>query len=186
VKVQFALDHALRDELVDLDDLDIALERLGGHGRRGAGTLRKLIADPDIHLPVPASVLERRVITRLKDWGIPEPTRQWEVWDDEGYIGAIDFAWPEQSLALEADGWTHHSKRRDWRHDRLRRNRLTKGNAGAPRYVGGHSQTGAVASSNSFVLCVVAGALPGRSQVIHATPRRTADGLSHRLKGGKA
>jgi hypothetical protein len=126
LKVQFALDHALRDELVGLEALQAALERSGGRGRRGAGTLRKLVSDPDIHLPVPASVLERRVINRLKDWGIPDPIRQWEVFDDEGCIGAIDFAWPEQRLGLEADGWAHLSKRHDWRHDRIRRNRLTK------------------------------------------------------------
>jgi hypothetical protein len=124
-RLQAALDHALRDRLTTPGQLMAELARLGGRGRRGAVRLRGLLEDPDLAMPPPASVLERRIISRLQG-RIPEPVRQLAVFDEHGEIGVLDFAWPDRLLALEADSWKHHSKRGDWEHDRTRRNRLTR------------------------------------------------------------
>jgi hypothetical protein len=124
-RLQAALDNALREGLTTPGQLHAALARLGGRGRRGAGRLRHLLEDPDLGLPPPASVLERRIVGRLGG-RVPDPVRQFAVFDEEGKVGVLDFAWPDRLLALEADSWKHHSKRGDWEHDRIRRNRLTR------------------------------------------------------------
>jgi hypothetical protein len=124
-RVQAALDHALRDGRVSLSILHAHLERLGGHGRRGAGVLRHLLDDPELLYLPPASVFERTLMPELARMNVPQPVRQHAVYDDEGFIGSIDFAWPQVMLGLEADSWEHHSKRGDWIHDRRRRNRMT-------------------------------------------------------------
>jgi hypothetical protein len=64
-RLQAALDQALRDGLTSPGQLTAELAGLGGRGRRGAGRLRRLLEDPDLGLPPPASVLERRIISRL-------------------------------------------------------------------------------------------------------------------------
>lgn len=124
-RVQAALDHALRDGRVSLSILQAHLDRLGGHGRRGAGVLRNLLNDPELLYRPPASVFERTLVPQLARLNVPKPIRQYAVYDDEGFIGSIDFAWPQVKLGLEADSWEHHSKRGDWIHDRRRRNRMT-------------------------------------------------------------
>jgi hypothetical protein len=124
-RLQAALDHALREGLTTSGQLAAALARLGGRGRRGAGRLRRLLEDPDLELPPPVSVLERRIVNRIRG-RVPDPVRQFRVFDDEGEVAVLDFAWPALKLGLEADSWKHHSKRGDWDHDRTRRNRLTR------------------------------------------------------------
>jgi hypothetical protein len=124
-RLQSALDHALRDGLTSPGRLIADLGPLGGPGRRGAGRLRRLLEDPDLGLPPPSSVLERRIIGRIGA-RVPDPRRQYRVFDDEGEVGLIDFAWPDRLLGVEGDSWEHHSKRSDWQHERTRRNRLTR------------------------------------------------------------
>jgi hypothetical protein len=124
-RLQAGLDHALRDGFTTPHQLFAELARLGGPGRRGAGRLRRLLEDPDLGLPPPASVLERRIVSRI--WGrVPDPVRQFTVFDEEGEVGVLDFAWPDRLVGVEGDSWKHHSKRGDWEHDRRRRNRLTR------------------------------------------------------------
>ena len=40
-------------------------------------------------------------------------------------IYRIDFAYPEQMVAIEADGWAYHSDRISWSADQVRANVLT-------------------------------------------------------------
>jgi hypothetical protein len=41
----------------------------------------------------------------LKRFSIPKPDTQYELFDVEGLIGALDFGWPRIRLGLEADGY---------------------------------------------------------------------------------
>jgi very-short-patch-repair endonuclease len=55
--------------------------------------------------------------------GLPAPTAQYRVFDDDGFVARVDFAWPEQRLALEYDGqW--HAEPGQFVRDRRRLNRL--------------------------------------------------------------
>jgi hypothetical protein len=70
--------------------------------------------------------LERRLVSVLAGAGIPEPVRQYPVYDEEGLIGRLDFAWPHVVVGLEADGYDPHFSRRSSHHDRQRHNRVTR------------------------------------------------------------
>jgi very-short-patch-repair endonuclease len=53
------------------------------------------------------------------------PVPQYEVRDDDGgLIARVDFAYPEVRLAIEVDGYAHHSSRKQWESDLARQNRL--------------------------------------------------------------
>jgi G:T-mismatch repair DNA endonuclease (very short patch repair protein) len=55
--------------------------------------------------------------------GLPRPVAQFRVFDDEGLIGRLDFAFPERKIAIEYDGaW--HGERGQLARDRKRLNRL--------------------------------------------------------------
>lgn len=57
------------------------------------------------NLTVLGSLLERRTAGMLKRFSIPKPDTQYELFDVEGLIGALDFGWPRIRLGLEADGY---------------------------------------------------------------------------------
>ena len=43
---------------------------------------------------------------------------------DGRVLGRVDFAWPEQRLVVETDGFAFHADRRSYREDRRRNNAL--------------------------------------------------------------
>jgi very-short-patch-repair endonuclease len=59
----------------------------------------------------------------LKRFSIPKPDTQYELFDVEGLIGALDFGWPRIRLGLEADGYKPHSGRQTFYDDRTKMNR---------------------------------------------------------------
>lgn len=46
--------------------------------------------------------------------------RQYEVESGSRLIARVDLAYPEIRLAVECDGWEHHSGRAAWERDRSR------------------------------------------------------------------
>jgi very-short-patch-repair endonuclease len=79
------------------------------NGRRGAGSLRRALAEIDPFPHVPRSELERRfteIVGRRPAMGMVI----------EGY--ETDFAWPEHKLVVEVDGWETHRTRRAFAADR--------------------------------------------------------------------
>jgi very-short-patch-repair endonuclease len=56
--------------------------------------------------------------------GLPSPVAQYRVFDDDGFVGRVDFAFPDQRIAVEYDGlW--HAEPGQFAKDRRRLNRLT-------------------------------------------------------------
>jgi hypothetical protein len=125
-KVQDAVDFSLRRKLTSHWKLHAVMSAVGGRGCRGVGVLRSLLDDPLQGALAPGSPLERRLISVLAAAGIPEPIRQHPVYDEEGLVGRVDFAWPHFKVGLEADGYDAHSSRRTFKHDRARGNRMTR------------------------------------------------------------
>jgi very-short-patch-repair endonuclease len=72
------------------------------------------------------SELEGRVWRLLREAGLPEPRRQYEVRDRRRFVARLDFAYPSQMLAIEADGYRFHSSAKDWARERVRQNELVK------------------------------------------------------------
>lgn len=57
----------------------------------------------------------------MVDGGLPEPELQYEIIDRDGRRWRVDFAWPEQGVIVEYDGFDWHNSPEDLRHDRQKR-----------------------------------------------------------------
>lgn len=116
-KLEPALEDVVLRGLAPFSALRRTLDRLGGHGRRGAAPLRRLVEARDPATAPTESMLEDRLVGVLRKAGLPAPVRQLQV---SGV--RIDFAYPEARLAIEADSRAWHAGRSD-----LQRN-SSKGN----------------------------------------------------------
>jgi very-short-patch-repair endonuclease len=113
------LEELVARELVDPRRLAARLEALRGAGRVGAGRLEALL-EARGDGPAMESALETLVWTLIGRSGAALPIRQHWV-STAGGRYRLDFAWPEQRVAVECDGWEHHGRRRhDFGKDRAR------------------------------------------------------------------
>ena len=117
-----AVDSALRQGLVTLDELQRALAGLPAARGRSAVARALVLAYPRC-----GSVLESLVRVLLAERGMRPTATQLLVRTRSGQrIGRVDFAWPELRLVVEADGFAFHSDRRAYREDRRRGNALVR------------------------------------------------------------
>ena len=91
-------------------------------GRRGMTVLRALLRKQQ--LVTTESPLELRFEQILRDAKLPPPVRQFPVIENGRLVARLDFAYPEAMIAIEIDGYAHHSGRKSWFHDRERRNKI--------------------------------------------------------------
>ena len=109
------LDAALRSGTCSRPDLwRAAIEQAG---RRGIVAVRNLIplADPRAESP-----MESEARLAMIDGGLPTPELQYEIVDGNGELRRLDFAWPNQRVAVEYDGEDWHSGVEAMRRDRRR------------------------------------------------------------------
>ena len=110
--VEAAIESAVRRDPEVLDRLAVRLDALGGHGRRGAGVVRSILAVRDPEAAASESQFETRLERLLRRARMPMPTRQYEVRKQDGaFVARLDFAWPERRVAVEPDGLRWHSGR---------------------------------------------------------------------------
>ncbi len=107
-----ALELAQHERIFDGRALAAALAR--SHGRRGTGTLRRLLAALPDQAPV-KNELERRFLAFVRAEGLPGP-RVNEVIG----IHVVDFQWPAYGLVVETDGRATHDIPSAFEHDRRR------------------------------------------------------------------
>jgi very-short-patch-repair endonuclease len=50
---------------------------------------------------------ETRLRLLLHGSKLPRPVAQFSVYDDVGFVARVDFAWPEQRVAVEYEGRWH-------------------------------------------------------------------------------
>jgi hypothetical protein len=113
------LDRLLRAgvaHLLDVRDAAHALPRC-----RGSRLAREVADLADGCAESPQETRLRLVMLR---GGLPAPTAQHRVFDDEGFVARVDFAYPERKLAIEYDGEWHGGAGQVGR-DRRRWNRLS-------------------------------------------------------------
>lgn len=118
-RVELAVECALHRRLITLIGLD---EVLGGApGRRGVPVLREVLARRPQGSPPAESWLETRLVQLLRDGGLPDPQRQVELRDSDGFIGRVDLLL--DPVVIELHGGQHND-RVALDGDRLRRARL--------------------------------------------------------------
>lgn len=106
--VESALEDALMRRLVGFELLERTIGRLGGPGRNGAGVLRDLVRERDPATAPTQSRLEDELLRVLRNGGLPEPVRQYNV---GGVL--LDAAYPQVRLGIEADSRIWHGGRLD-------------------------------------------------------------------------
>jgi G:T-mismatch repair DNA endonuclease (very short patch repair protein) len=112
------LDRLVHLRLASLFDVREAVEQLPAC--RGSGRARHAARWADGFAESPPETTLRLLLLRA---GLPAPVAQFRVFDDEGLIGRMDFAYPDLKIAIEYDGaW--HAEPGQFSRDRKRLNRL--------------------------------------------------------------
>lgn len=113
-----ATESAFRRRLCAPERLLVRARVLRESGRPGAGRLADLIEGRGA-VPALESALEAKVWLVVQRSGVPRPRRQHWVSLPGGRY-RLDFAWPEQKVGLECDGWENHGPRSAFDPDRAR------------------------------------------------------------------
>ena len=127
-----AIEDCLRRHLTSVAKLQWMLRTRGGKGRPGTAALRRILelyeTAPDTHFgsgPT-QSDFESDLFALLRRSGLPLPVKQHEVWHEGRLLGRLDLAYPHVKLAIEADSYTWHTGRSDWRRNTVKWNELVK------------------------------------------------------------
>lgn len=105
---------------------DWILEFAAGRESRGMSGLTRLVDLVQVregqHTESPLEVRVRRRLRRARH--LPPPALQYRVFDAHGYVMRVDFGWPEERVAVHADGFQWHARRVTFDTDAEQRNRL--------------------------------------------------------------
>jgi very-short-patch-repair endonuclease len=126
IRLEMALDHALRVGGVSVTDLWTTLMEEGGRGCTGTRRLRALVEVRDDGKARSHSDLEILLDRLLTGSTLPPCRRQFEVVTRNGIPAHIDFAWPAARLGVESEGFDVHMRRLQWQSDMARQNALAQ------------------------------------------------------------
>jgi very-short-patch-repair endonuclease len=112
-RLERLLDQAEIMELTDYPALDAIARAHPGH--RGAGKLKRTIAEYDAGATLKRSDLERLFLKICDNHGLPTPKVNHLVEGKE-----VDFLFADQRLIVEADSWRYHRTRQAFERDRRR------------------------------------------------------------------
>lgn len=119
--VDVALDVAVASRLVAIRSLDSMLAQARARGVPGITQLRRSIAEYAAGA-VPASILERRMESLLRSYGLTGAARELPVGPGGQY--RADFAFARAKVLVEVDGFRTHGSRDAFQEDVRRQNRL--------------------------------------------------------------
>lgn len=122
--VRFAIGKGLSTRAFDLSAVKGLRDALGRPGRNGTGIVRDLLDGNLLMMGKEESELEKRFTALTRRFGLPAFSLQHEVWESGRFVARIDAAYPELKLAVEVDGFEHHSSPDAFQRDRTRQNRL--------------------------------------------------------------
>jgi len=113
-------DALLRRGLATAQELIAAATRVGGaHGERVSSIATQCSGRRE-------TPLESFSWARFLQWGIPLPLMQESIYDSHGFVGRVDFLWPEARLIGEADGRLKYSEPRALWQEKRRQIRLER------------------------------------------------------------
>ena len=124
-RLEQAVDSAIRQGLVDWPELYLVLTVHSRRGRNGCGKLRAFLDVRYGDTTIPDSAWNRNVGTLLLDGGLPEPTYEHEILDNNGgFVARVDLAYPRLKIAIELDSVRWHLNRKSFEADPRRKNKL--------------------------------------------------------------
>ena len=122
--LELALDSALRLGHTRFDRVATHVARFGGNGVPGSKLLKRILT---LREPTPRpthSILEVEFVQLTRDFYLPQPESQFPIELRPGLTIHIDFAYPNEKLAIEIDSVRWHSGIRAIRRDNERQNLL--------------------------------------------------------------
>jgi very-short-patch-repair endonuclease len=122
--VHRALSTGISTHVFRLSEIRQLREALGRPGRTGTGIVRRILEGNVLILGKEESELEKRFTALVRRHRLPIIELQHEVWDGGRFVARIDAAYPDLKLAIEVDGFEHHSTPDAFQRDRTRQNRL--------------------------------------------------------------
>jgi very-short-patch-repair endonuclease len=84
-------------------------------GRRGGATIARVLAEHQAGTTRTGSAMEERMLALCRRFDLPSP-----LVNERVGLYTVDFAWPEQRVIVETDGWQAHRTRRAFEGDRRR------------------------------------------------------------------
>jgi len=118
------MDEGRRLGILDLQEAAELHHAIARKGRNGAGPARQLIAERLKWNEITESQLEDRFLRIVQRARLPRPVSQYWLKDNEVCVARLDFAYPQQRVAIELDGAAFHSDPASFRRDRERQNRI--------------------------------------------------------------
>ncbi|MFN0063464.1 MAG: hypothetical protein ACKVPX_13230 [Myxococcaceae bacterium] len=122
--LQSLLEDAVRRGLTSQGELVSLLRVLPSQGKAGIVRLREVLSQEPPEAFRTQSALEQWALRAFTRAGLPRPQLQHVVPIPARGVAVLDFAWPDQRVAVEADGYRFHSGRRAWESDVARHNAL--------------------------------------------------------------
>lgn len=114
------IDRPVGPKVTDLERIRALAGTVSG---RGCRQVREAVALAD---GLAQSPPETRLRLLLHRSDLPRPVAQFNVRDAGGFIGRVDFAWPDRKVAVEYEGAWHGESPQQVDADRGRLNRLTE------------------------------------------------------------
>lgn len=122
--VREALSRGLTTRLLGVAEVERLREALGRQGRNGTGLMGQILEERLLTAAPDESELERRFNDLARRHALPPLDLQHEIWHAGRFMARVDAAYPEVMLAVEVDGFAHHSSPDAFQRDRTRQNRL--------------------------------------------------------------
>ena len=114
--------RALAARRITIRALAEVFDELGRRGRPGTTRFRKLLEEVSPGPATPESAMEERMITLLKEAGLPIPTLQMPLPWRSSSEGRVDFAYEDARVIIECDGRRWHTTMEAFENDRRRDN----------------------------------------------------------------
>jgi len=128
--VERVLEWALRNDQTSVKHLEVTIDRIRRHGRRGPGVLAALLDRRGARTPPTESDAETVFLQATRRPGQPEPIRQRPVAGPDGSSYRVDFAfempWLPAPVWVEIDGLATHTGRDALISDLHRQNALMR------------------------------------------------------------
>lgn len=122
--VHRAIAKGISTRAFDLSQIRVLRDALARPGRNGTGVVKAILDGELLFFTKEESELEKRFTRLAQKHGLPELSLQHQVWHAGRFVARVDAAVPELLLAIEVDGFEHHSTPEAFQQDRTRQNAL--------------------------------------------------------------